>query len=214
MALDGLDLAAYEWRESDAGVELHLWLAERAAGSGETTARLVAEVERLPGATRVHETATYTAVHLAFSVRVPACGYAVYRLEARDGPRVPIAVRTGENWLENELLRIEIGAQGLVDVTDKRTGRTLHGLHRVEDVGDAGDLYDFCRVSAPDPGAVLEECSCTPGVSRQRADRRAAPCHPVQRAGVPGARGPQPLGAAGPAPDLDTAAAACRMPMR
>jgi hypothetical protein len=162
--LDGLDVADFEWRAADAGTALHLRLADRAAGSAEALARLVSEAERLPAAMSLRMTASYGAVRLAFEADAPACGYAMYGVEGYAGaPAALPTVRCGANWLENEFLRIEVDANGLLSLTDKATGRRLQRLHRFEDLGDAGDLYDYCPVAFPDPGAVMKECWCAAG---------------------------------------------------
>lgn len=43
--------------------------------------------------------------------------------------------------LENECLRVEIGADGALDLLDKRTGLSYGGLHTWEDGAEAGDGY-------------------------------------------------------------------------
>jgi hypothetical protein len=56
----------------------------------------------------------------------------------------------GRCAIENDVFRIEVAADGSLDVLDKRTGRSFAGLHVFEDEADAGDLYNFC----PEPGAA------------------------------------------------------------
>ena len=48
-----------------------------------------------------------------------------------------------------ETLRVEIGDDGALTVTDLRTGRCLEGLHVLVDEGDIGDLYTFCPGDSP-----------------------------------------------------------------
>ena len=51
--------------------------------------------------------------------------------------------------LENEHLRVEIGARGNVTLIDKGDGHARDLKLRFEDIGDAGDEYDFSGVGDP-----------------------------------------------------------------
>jgi len=46
--------------------------------------------------------------------------------------------------LANEFYAVTVNADGTLDVTDQRTGRTHRGLHCFVDGGDRGDLYTHC----------------------------------------------------------------------
>ncbi len=50
---------------------------------------------------------------------------------------------SGAGRLENDFLCVEVGADGMLDVTDKTSGRRYHRLHRIEAEMDSGNLYAF-----------------------------------------------------------------------
>jgi alpha-mannosidase len=75
---------------------------------------------------------------------VPALGYRSYALVRRApavaaarAPVLPFGV------LENQFLRVEIGEDGTLRITDRRSGRAYAGLGAYEDVGDIGNEYMF-----------------------------------------------------------------------
>lgn len=87
--------------------------------------------------------------------QIPAGGYKVLTVKARRTFN-----RAGEWWpemrttpggeissnprtLENEHLRVEIRADGSLDLTDKIRGRTFPGIHYFEDTGDIGDYWAY-----------------------------------------------------------------------
>ncbi len=53
----------------------------------------------------------------------------------------PAPVRTGDRWLDNGILRVEIDAAGAVRLEARDQAATFESLLGFEDVGDAGDLY-------------------------------------------------------------------------
>lgn len=66
------------------------------------------------------------------------------------------ALYCDENRIENKWIRID--ARGaLIDLTDKRSGKTWYGLNLLEEDADAGDAWDF----APPwiPGAIIRSSS-------------------------------------------------------
>jgi mannosylglycerate hydrolase len=84
---------------------------------------------------------------------LPAGGYKVLRIAARNQ-----FARESEWWpemrtspggdiapqprvLENEHLRVEVNADGTLDMTDKTRNRTVSGMHYFEDSGDIGDYW-------------------------------------------------------------------------
>ena len=77
--------------------------------------------------------------------RLPGMGIKAYRVETADEKPVYDRVRAGENWAENQHIRVVFGEKGL-DMTDKATGKTYSGLCSLLDRGNKGDCYHF----APD----------------------------------------------------------------
>ena len=101
----------------------------------------------------------------------PVEGYGVRALpiqiadEAADGgrqpadpPALPLSaqtlVRSGETWLENEALRVEVLPAGEVRLHDRLHGRDIPSLLRFEDVGDTGDLYTHSPIAPAIVSAV------------------------------------------------------------
>ena len=89
---------------------------------------------------------------------VPAMGTATYRLVPRqDAPKPPDRADSGadeeamELVLDNGILRVEVGTEGTITVTDLRSGTTLAGLLGLEDEADAGDEYGFAPLPADEP---------------------------------------------------------------
>jgi len=56
-------------------------------------------------------------------------------------------VQAGENWLENNLVRIVVAENGTISLLDKRTKEVYDGLLEFEDSEDIGDEYDYCPAS-------------------------------------------------------------------
>ena len=75
---------------------------------------------------------------------VPPMGFRGYRIERRKkfSPVAP-RVRAGRNFIENDALRVAVGARGDVTLTDRATGERYAGLMVFEDSGDAGDEYNY-----------------------------------------------------------------------
>jgi len=80
-----------------------------------------------------------TRIRLAIEVRVPACGYGVYRLRPRQAASRPVDDLSREtHTLENEFLRASIATDGSVSVLDKATGFSAENLNHFEDEGECG----------------------------------------------------------------------------
>jgi hypothetical protein len=81
----------------------------------------------------------------------PVAGYGTLALAIDDAGRSrsgagsalaqPLAVRSGDRWLDNGILRVEIDAAGVVRLEARDPVATFESLIGFEDVGDAGDLY-------------------------------------------------------------------------
>ncbi len=101
--------------------------------------------------------------HVLFEARdVPSVGYKVFTVrwtersvypyphEDWDALRVPYEnVATGPRSAENEHLRLEIAADGTLEIHHKATGKTYRGLNLFLDSGESGNLY-FHRPPALD----------------------------------------------------------------
>ncbi len=93
---------------------------------------------------------------IAFPASVPGCGYAAVDLGFTATGPMPAEIRSragetdGRVWLENEHWRVEVNADGTLDVRDRRTGRTWTRACALLDEGDVGDEYNH------DPPAVDE----------------------------------------------------------
>lgn len=80
------------------------------------------------------------------SVRVPASGLAAFRVEAREQaaeqPPAFVPATAADRTLANGLVRVEIAADGTLDVTGA-DGCVLRGVGRLVDGGDRGDSYNY-----------------------------------------------------------------------
>lgn len=100
---------------------------------------------------------------------VPPLGYAVHRFTPATD-RAPVAgpaMGSGSPDLaiENEWLRVQADPQtGLLTVTDKETGWSVHGCNRFVDEGDRGDEYNACP---PEEGVVIDAPAEAPSIERQ-----------------------------------------------
>jgi alpha-mannosidase len=75
---------------------------------------------------------------------VPGLGFARYRVElAKQMPVYQSSLLAGENFLENDFIRVIAHPNGSLDLHDKRTSQHFAGLHFFEDGGDAGDEYNY-----------------------------------------------------------------------
>ena len=81
-------------------------------------------------------------------------GYRTFTVK-KQAPAVKTAVSYTESSMENEFLAVKLNANGTVDVTDKRSGRTYAGQNLFEDTRDLGNLYNY--VQAKDDVAVTTE---------------------------------------------------------
>lgn len=80
-----------------------------------------------------------TRVRLAIEIRVPSCGYQVFRLRPRQAASRPVDNLGSEvNTMENEFLRASIAADGSVSVVHKATGFAMQNLNHFEDEGECG----------------------------------------------------------------------------
>lgn len=79
-------------------------------------------------------------LEITAAIHVPAFGYTTLTVEPTPGPtRFEGTQRTGEQSMENEFLRVDVTADGLVTLLDKIAGRSYAGLFSYEDRADIGD---------------------------------------------------------------------------
>jgi alpha-mannosidase len=75
---------------------------------------------------------------------VPPVGFKGLKIEKRrTPPRYPLRVSSGNRFLENEFLRVEVNGHGEVTIRDKVGGAVYRGLNAFEDSGDVGDEYNY-----------------------------------------------------------------------
>lgn len=86
---------------------------------------------------------------------LPACGYKLYRLTdktrfarntefwAKTRKTRGDAIAVSPLLLENEHLRVDVNANGTVNVTDKTTGNTFQNQNCFESTGDVGDYWMY-----------------------------------------------------------------------
>ena len=88
---------------------------------------------------------------LAFGAQeVPACGYRAYTIHRGQAqPAVWRALRATGNAIENELVKVEVAANGTVKVTDKRNGAVYDGLHLFEDIESVCGEYHHYTTPKP-----------------------------------------------------------------
>lgn len=83
---------------------------------------------------------TFDVYTVSFKAPVPAMGCASFRIVPEES-RVAFSNKMpcGENWAENNLVRLEISPNGRLNLTDKRNGRTYKNLCGLADNGEVGD---------------------------------------------------------------------------
>jgi mannosylglycerate hydrolase len=84
---------------------------------------------------------------------LPPCGYRVYYAlpgQPVEPPAIEHPVEAFPDGMENRHLRLEIQADGTLNVLDKRTGRQFHDLSTFCDDEDAGDEYDYAPCPNPE----------------------------------------------------------------
>lgn len=71
---------------------------------------------------------------------VPALGYTTLLVEEADGPtRYSGTLAPQHDMIENESLRVQVGSNGTLTLTDKRTGKVFEKLLTFEERADIGD---------------------------------------------------------------------------
>jgi alpha-mannosidase len=93
---------------------------------------------------------------------VPGHGYRTFGLRPTlEEPRS--TEKDNGNSIENDLFQVEVGLDGSLSLTDRRTGNNYTGLLRFRDQADRGDSYTFCPVDGDQP---IETITDHPRLSR------------------------------------------------
>lgn len=95
---------------------------------------------------------------------VPALGYKAYTLAEGRKPYYMTEKRlaTGNNTIENEYILIKVNPNGVIDITDKISGKKYESMGAFEDEGDTGT--GFFRV-IPAGNEVISSLGCRAGIS-------------------------------------------------
>ena len=100
-------------------------------------------------------------------VQTHGIGYRVFSVK-KQAASIKTAVHYTENSMENEYLTVKFNANGTIDVTDKRTGRSYAGQNLFEDTHDVGNLYNYVQaagdiaVTSTDAAATVALHEITP----------------------------------------------------
>ncbi|MFD0671226.1 alpha-mannosidase [Cohnella sp. GCM10027633] len=94
-------------------------------------------------------------IRLTFeTASLPGIGYATYAWvpDANAGANSEaVSLVTGDATLENERLRLSVGADGGITLLDKRSGQTFEGLGHYDNTGDIGNEYIFVQPKGDAP---------------------------------------------------------------
>lgn len=83
-------------------------------------------------------------------IKTHGIGYSVYTVK-KCAAQVKTAVAYGDNYMENEFVRVQFNANGTFDLTNKKSGRVYREQNLFEDVQDKGNLYNFGPVAGDVP---------------------------------------------------------------
>lgn len=75
---------------------------------------------------------------------LPACGYTTYSIHLQNGEAPTTDLKTGADYLENDLVKVAVNRNGSIDIVDKRNNTIYSQLNLLEDKGDCGDEYTHC----------------------------------------------------------------------
>ena len=104
---------------------------------------------------------------IEMQVQTHGIGYRVFSVKKQEAS-VQTAIRYNESGMENKFLAVKFNANGTVDVTDKRTGRTYARQNLFEDTRDVGNLYNYVQaagdvaVTSADANAEISLHEITP----------------------------------------------------
>ncbi|MDQ5822679.1 MAG: glycosyl hydrolase-related protein [Chloroflexota bacterium] len=109
-------------------------------------------------------------VEVLFPANLPAGGYTTVRVLPQEDGALDDAgntstspgVTSGPNWLENDLVRVEVAENGSFTLTDRETGETYGPLNVFLSEADRGDEYSFCPAEADEP---VDSLGCTASIA-------------------------------------------------
>ncbi|MCP4641063.1 MAG: hypothetical protein GY851_11545 [bacterium] len=75
---------------------------------------------------------------------VPGMGYRTFRVKPAEEPacKEPQSLLTGPRTMANEFVSVTVNANGTLDVTDKKMGRTFEGQGYFQDSGEVGNPWE------------------------------------------------------------------------
>lgn len=84
--------------------------------------------------------------YLVWVDNIPA--YSIKQLQLGNiASKLADPVEISDNCISNGKLKVEVGNDGLLEITDLQNNITFKGLGLIEDRADRGDTYNFCPVS-------------------------------------------------------------------
>ncbi|NQX63017.1 alpha-mannosidase [Paenibacillus qinlingensis] len=96
-------------------------------------------------------------VRLTFEAEhVPALGLKAYAWVKREAEMPASSLLVGDRVLENEMLKVEVNANGSFNVTDKTNGRVYRDLGIYENSGDIGNEYMYKQPDSETPRTTYE----------------------------------------------------------
>lgn len=117
-------------------------------------------------------------VEVLFPANLPAGGYTTVSVVPQQGGptngagEAPASqthtpgVTSGANWLENELVRVEVADNGSFTLTDKRSGERYGPLNVFRSEADRGDEYSFCPAEDDE---LVDSLGCTASIGMVEA---------------------------------------------
>ena len=93
---------------------------------------------------------------------IPALGWKGYKILKNEKPRLSSnGLTAGENFLENDFLRVDVRQDGSIDILDKQSDLRYGPLNIFENTGDVGDEYNY---SYPDKDEAFRSTQSTPSL--------------------------------------------------
>ena len=99
---------------------------------------------------------------ITFDAKIPPCGRSEYSVVPSDTPAVRYMQRldAGDDWMENEYIKVNILGNGSVEIYDKKTGKTYSQLGNLTDDIEIGDGW-FHASAVNDRKVTTKGGSCT-----------------------------------------------------
>ncbi len=113
--------------------------------------RIIEQMAQFPEETLFRTRTFFTRLHMLIPASLPACGYTSLRLlspvKGIQNKLVDLGVTAGDNYIENQYIRVDVDRQGEVTILHKESGELFSDVHHFQDQADRGDTYDFCPIS-------------------------------------------------------------------